>query len=396
MDVVTLQAAQADARKKYGAQGSSLLYKPEGLRRWWAALAAALDTQVGLACIGDSITAGTGADDTGAANPPASSIVTQKSYPAQLRRLFAQQYGDPGLGLIRGGDDRITQGAGVSSSASVGVLGGSRVLDNTETLTYAISGTEINIMWWSNNSAPVTGTFKYNVDGTGDVAVNPGTTADTYGVTTISGLSDAAHTLVITGTSANQAYIAGVWARRLTSGVLVHRAGIPGYTAYQLASKNQTASASRQEGVRRSTSVTLPQKLTIICVGHNDWDQQNNATFGPPTPTSYKAQLLEWITTAVGGGSCVLILNQIPPPAAQVPSGGEVYPISAYWDAARQLANENDHVAHLKLSDLYGTQANAEGLGLMLTGSVHSNSKGYGDIARVLHRILTMPGYRHT
>ena len=368
---------------------AALLYKPAGLRRWRAALGSALDSKVGIMCWGDSITLGVGADNIGVSTTPAASIVDQKSYPAQLRRLFAQQYGDPGIGVIHRNSDLITLGSGVTASTTVGVQG-SLVLDNTETITVSFTGTTFSIINWTNNSAPTTGNYKYNVDGTGDVAVTPGTAADTYVTTTITGLSDAAHSIVITGTTANQVFISGLIASRLSAGVQVHRVGVAGFTAYQLNIKDQSAVAARQEATRRAVTVTVPQALTIVCVGHNDWSQQNNATYSTPSPTEFKAELQSIITTATGGGSCVLLLSPPRPPASQtVASGTEVYTVDEYWTAARQLCDENDHVSHLRIADFWGSQATAEGLGLSITSSVHPTAKGYGDIARMLYRVLT-------
>ncbi len=223
------------------------------LTRWRAAFAAAM-AEYGIArvnCFGDSITLGARSDDTTAI--PTDDTLDAQGYVGRLRTMLARKTGSTASGYMPANDKRNTlSGTGAATSgvgpvintvrvADTTTLGGTLPLPTAATISFPVPAcTTIEIAYCDSKSSTVdggiganTGTFSYAVDGGGATT----TTADNvhpigYKRITITGLSNAAHTLLLTGVSGT-CYIVGIFYYG-ASGVVVSRLGLSGATCLDL------------------------------------------------------------------------------------------------------------------------------------------------------------------
>lgn len=361
---------------------------PRGLRRFRRALDDALMTPAKIYCVGDSVTFGIGANGTGTETDLQGHT---NGWAGQLRTLFGLQYGAEGA-TINPTESSFVAAANIGAQQStVGLAGLARYGNSTGpgTLTFTLPAcTAFTIIYYENNGADggsVTGGFSYAVDGGGATTVNYGGAAQSYLGVGVSGLSNAAHTVVITGVSANNFQICGIRYRGNT-GVSVSRFGQPGWSTADMlgtgtANSGGLSNAYVTQRLLKAFSMQSPD-LVIPSLGINDWAQQFSAG---TTPAVYKANLQSICTQVVDNGGCVLLLSENYSNATQPANGS---PQSAYFDVSDELARTNEHVAHMRVSDLLGSWQTASGASLMYDNS-HPNRRGHGAIARLVHRVLT-------
>ncbi len=212
---------------------SPLLINPRGLRRWRKALADAENTPARIACWGDSITNGIGWDGTASSGPEDQNDIY--AWPSQLRKYFAHRFqtNEAGSitpkGIAAGGDGRVSLGGGAASIGSMWAGLAAQINNAPQTVTINVPVcTTVEVIYFrgdGSNGQTTSGTFKTNIDGGADNnADNSG--ASQYKLQTIGSLSSSAHSVVLTGTSAANAFPCAV-NYHSGKGVLVGRYGRP-------------------------------------------------------------------------------------------------------------------------------------------------------------------------
>lgn len=214
---VPAELAAAGADYQFDPTLALYNWKPSNTKRFRAALGKAIagTARCNIVCTGESTTAGQGV------------AVSDQSYPARMRdALLATGISSGGAGAAfpnRGG--ATLNDSALTLSAGWGRGGNSLVTDTTSagaTITFVGSGTTIEII--SSNLG--TGVFTYAIDGGAAVTITAGN-ANSLKTTTVTGLSDTSHTVVITTVGTARVYIYSIEARR-AAGLIVTNAGASG------------------------------------------------------------------------------------------------------------------------------------------------------------------------
>ncbi len=384
--------------------GAPTLYNPSGLRRFRAALDGAMLSVAHVVCVGDSRTEGVGVDSPSNITDNVNSDLY--GYPGVMRTLFARQLGVPEGGCIypsvAGTDSRVTLSGATADSSTDAMQKASRVITG-QTITYSVpSSTTIEILCF--NDANITGTFSYSIDG--GTAVNvTAAQADADGNTTgpkrfvVSGLSQTAHSVVITGTSAAFSVQYGIRYHSGT-GICVSRRGRAGYTvldAFGLGAAypgNNIAVGNAPAAARMLSSYgAWGSSLTTVHFDYNDWlGQTTTYTSGlAPTPAIFQQYLQTMVNQIVSKGGCALLVGGANSPSATTPAGG--LDLTAYWAAIKTVATSTDHCSAIILSEYWGSAADGVALGLnSASNSIHPSRKGYGSFGRMLWGALNRAG----
>lgn len=402
-------ASAATARTNLAAS-YNIVYKPTGLRRWAAAFADATNTVARINILGDSTTYGIGADGT---QSTTDSGGAGKTAADQLRKKLNARLGltlDAGQ-LVLPSDTRVTKTSAIAST-STGAFGTTSFSMQSSGLTMVFPSlpcTQIRVftLWIPGTS----GTWTYSVDGGGAVtptaSIGSGTGNNVLMVETISGLSSGSHSITLNSPTTGRVYVVAV-AYETPTGIVVQRIGKPSATTADLIggfSGSTTAAGKFRRQLLACTFNIWDANLTVVKLGINDLGLPGAGQAQTIQPAAYKAnlkQLALWATdpsTAADteynsadkialrntvGHSVLLVVG---PRAATVGTTAE----SAYWDAAKQVCDEMDHVSFINLADFYGSFADAHdsAINLQLSGSVHSTSRGYGRDAEAIFRAIT-------
>lgn len=372
-----------------------------GLRRWRTAYADADQKLAKIRCIGDSIWWGVGSDNvsSGAGEVTADTL----GWPSRLRAKFAREFGLAPAGVIESkpyiaqgsaGEDTRIVGAGKTSLISSGLMGLS-VITNVSNAgaagTWIValpSSTCVEFTYYDGGVSDAnSGSWTYSIDGGAAVAVAV-TSTNTYKTIRVEGLAQAAHTVVVTATAAQNVQI-DYFGYDNAKGVRVERRGRPGWTARDMIGDGTNSNVQSAAGkVRWQKGLTAGSPdIVIFGFGHNDCVQQ--LTAGQLTTAAlHKSIMQASVDAVVAAGSCVLLVSS-PWPRLEAAGGPDNF--DAYWTARDEIAAATDHCAHVRISDLWGTaeQANETGRELQITNSVHPNRRGYGDIANGVYRVLT-------
>lgn len=416
---IQAKAIAARAARNQLAQGA-ILTNPAGLRRFRAALGDALYAPVHIACWGDSITEGVGTENS--SNILSNLVADTQGWPGQIRALLAARLGLPGGGAITpfftGSDSRVAKtGSPVADSVIGPMKWGARIksADMVEFTTPAC--TAVDILYWAGGSADgsVIGGFTYQVDGgalttglVGGANATPG-----YRVLSLTGLVNSAHVVRLVGGHASNVQHISAIRYHNNQGIVVSRWGRAGWTVPDMlgigeASRNNAATGSAYSRARLLAAIGgYGEHLTIIALGQNDATLQNVSMGGGsggeavgivyPNVETYETSLRSVVNSVTAAGGCCLLLNTaLPPPGgATVPAGGQPY--YAYHEAARRIATDADHVAHLSIADRWGRSGDmslAENVSMGLLSaatSVHPSRRGHGDIAGALAQTLLRP-----
>lgn len=419
---LAIQAKSMAARAQRSQLGQgAILTNPSGLRRFRSALGDALYTPVQIGCWGDSITEGVGTESPSSIT---SNIVADSDgWAGQLRTLFSRRFGTLAGGAITpffsGTDTRVTRSGAPSIDNTIGPMkwGGRLKSGTSDVFEFTTPPcTAIDICYYAGGSADssLIGGFSYQIDGgtitTGlaaGVNASPG-----YKVLTITGLPATAHTIRLAGLHAtNLQHITGIRYHN-NQGVVLSRWARAGWTILDTLGIGETSRNASCIGNSYNQSRMAAmwggygEHLTIIALGQNDASLQNVAMNGGETyttPDVYEAYLRQAVAMVTGYGGCTLLLNTALPPASgsTVPVGGKSY--YSYHEAARRIAHDTDHVAHLSIADRWGMTNDstaAENVALAMLSSphsVHPSRRGYGDIAGALiqtlfrHDLVTKP-----
>lgn len=199
-----------------------------------------------------------------------------------------------------------------------------------------------------------------------------------YGV---DGLSDASHEVQLRMGGVLTDVAPPVFRRgpRTTPGVVVHRAGRSGSTTVEHVGAGWSTGTKTDLLATTYEAIETPT-LVIIGLFQNDWNRQTTSTI---TPTIYAAHLSTLIAKIVGLGGCVLLVA-----GARWEADDKPFLQQDYADAARALATPGSHVAFIDLAEAWGNYAEANAAGFMYD-SPHPNLSGHGDMARIIHEVLT-------
>jgi hypothetical protein len=391
-----------------GPDSSLRIYNPRGLRRFRAALDGGTSSLAHIVCFGDSITEGVGVDDP--TTIPNYTNSDDLGWPGQLSTLFARQFGLPRAGCLTANthaspDARVTRSAGVTDLATTGPMQTGVQFTNVSNaggpgvITFsAPSCTGFDILvYQSTSGAPTTGAFKYSVDG--GAAVSVANTNLGYRAVSVTGLSQNAHTIAISGDSNAPTYLFGI-RYHSGAGVTVSRFAKAGgilLDAFGLGAPfpgNNTGVGNPPAQARLAASFgAWSPDLTIIAFAYNDWLAQMTAqTSGLKSdPATYRTYLQMAVDSAIAAGGSVLLLGEPRGPAASTPAGGASF--DAYLDVLKTIARNTDHCSALLTTELWKSPADAVALGLhSATTSVHPSRRGHGSIARMTYEALTGAG----
>src|ERR1035437_849736 len=273
-----------------------------------------------------------------------------------LRQYLQGRFGNAGFGYVEmavhdavtSGASRVTTGTWVDTNKIAGVTGlDAASANSSDTATPATKQVQTTatgfIIYWLGAAGG--GSFTYSIDGGGATTVS--TVGSGVQTTTISGLSNAYHALVLTVTVAGSAGVTllGVDCQNTANGVRLNQIGNSGSQASDFLLADAT---SWESGL-----TTLAPNLVVLMFGINE---MNAGT----TPASQAASLTSLIARIRVALPNVDILLATPGDNGTV---GTAYPMSAYTIAQSNLAvgQEVGFVDNLKVTGPYAS-ANARGL----------------------------------
>jgi hypothetical protein len=379
------------------------LVNPKGLRRWRTAYADALATPAWIYVVGNSIAAGIGIDGTSSA--PLEIDADPKSWAGRLRTRFATQFGvNEAGGIMASGpfvNSRVT--VDTTGSTTAGFMGFTQGVTSTSgtggaagTVSHTLRKcTAFDVYYYEHDGSPVsgqsmptTGAFTLTVDGGSPTTVAHGSGVNVYKSSSQSGLSNAPHTVVVTGASANTAYDCMM---RYHSGVGVGvvKLGKPGYTTRDIlgaGTNSGVLSAGAQIRTLGAFSMVGNGGILVFEETVNSWQSQV-AAGQLSTPAQYQSDLQSIVNTVVAAGGCVLLLGDPPSPLSNPVGGTADY--SAYFAVMQAVAASTDHVAFASLRDAWSTSPAAVANGLQISTSIHPTRAGHGDIANIVFGLIT-------
>jgi hypothetical protein len=384
-----------------------VLYSPQHLRRWRAALALADQQVIPLVYCGDSIPWGTGADGT---TSTTNAVALVKGICGRLQADFSYSprtlQANPGEGFILANDSRVSTAGSPGSNlyACTAFAQGYRLIGATQQLSLAIPAgvTAIGVVQANTNAAfnsggsglaDVTGQYEINAGG-----FNPLTTLTNTNLPIVTTIAVAGgNTFTVEGPATAQTYISGfILSTSAATGVQVHRVCQNGAVSGSLLGTQNSgaliASAANQIIAARAcyafNTITLPiSGLIIVEFSVNDQHYQNGggtAQQNGVTISLYQQWIQQFCNQAVADGWCVLLVGG---PQDQGFNPG--YPtLDQYLAILQAIASSTDHVAYLNISESWGAYASSQADGLQVVGSVHPNLAGHGDIASMLFSAL--------
>ncbi|MFF9269067.1 GDSL-type esterase/lipase family protein [Streptomyces rochei] len=256
------------------------MYVPPGWgKRWFAARDNAGSSLARIVAVGGSATAG-----FYASNP------LTKSWPGLLASTLQGMYGDGGRGFqssalsptILSGSDPAALAAWQAAGAAVGQTGtwtqggsfygpgGHYLYTSTagNTLTFKVRGSTVRIYTVAGAGRPA---FTYQIDAASPVSVTQNATSSIQ-VTTVTGLANAEHTVVLTAGAGDYLSVCGVSGENPT-GVVVHNLAVAGATSARYGTSHTAASMNAVW----NGGPDFPADLAIWSVGANDASANNSA-----------------------------------------------------------------------------------------------------------------------
>lgn len=369
---------------------------PLGLRRARRQFDDAQFKVAAINLIGDSIQEVWGGDNvavnypsTSSASAPTAAIIDGNSIAAQVRRLFAARYAGVGAnaaGFIHAQDayKTVLSGGGHPGEGQ-GLHNYSVYLVGGASLTVSVPAcTTVEVLYWETTSST---DFTITVDGGSPTTVTHGAGVGVYKWATVTGLSNAAHSVVLAG---SLIVICGV---RYHSGygVAVGRFGRAGFSASDsigLGDFNIITPLADRANALNAYGAT-PNALNIVAFSNNDYARQ--VSYGNSL-AEYESSLRAIVAQGAAAGGCTLLLAMTERDIAHPTAATGPIAQSAYWDVMRKIALDTDHVAHTRMVDVMGTWAVARAGGLLADGE-HPTRSGYGLISNTVFRLLThIPG----
>lgn len=347
---------------KYDKRTNIYNAQPAALRKFRASLAKA-EAGTGLCDIvmcGTSISAGSGSTRTTSWPEYVKALLVNRGYPIGGTGIMAAA-GNPA-------DPRVTLGSGWSAFT---VSGSTLALCTTAaaTITFVAdsAGTFVDVYVWNGGSP---GNIAWTIDGVAQTAIVVGANNAIF-KTTVAGLSNVVHTVVLTCSGTGTTYVLGVDVHG-TSGVKVTNLGLGGATSSNISTTGQAFSPLQV------AKVVLPGGLCFIEYGANE------TSF-----SGWQANLVTGITNLMPVSDVVLI-----PYAAR---SGDVSTDPTISPGSSALAGS---VGMRALSDIYGipvvdifdrfgpysSWGTAQALAF---DSVHPNAAGARDMARAVASLFS-------
>lgn len=347
-----------------------MIYNPENLSNFQNAIEALEgrdNTIYNISILGDSITEGYYASD-----------MVNKSYVGQLRKHFANRYGDVGDGFMPSWyPTTATTPAqtwwGFTGTWTTPAVAGlhsysKKTVNQNDTATVTFRGTEFHIIVVTGGSW---GTFTVSIDGGDATTFDANITYSLSHEFTITGLSEGQHTAVITNTHATKwLQIIGIYGQRGNRGINVHCMGRAGARV-----EGHSYPASLDTSIDHFEPV-----LTIIPLIVNDFEVQVSLTL-------YRQYLQTIITEGLKYGD--VLLATIGPDL-----NSHTIPQSSYIDVMYDLADSNN----IALYDLYAYWEDGilESHPNYLNDSAHPSDSGHSNIGLNMYKHLMLTALDRT
>jgi len=370
-----------------------------GLERWHLALTNAERVPAYLLATGNSTLDGVSTDGT---TTPNDVEMDKFSYIGQLRTRFARYYGANEAGSIPAKDSRTVMSGTTSALTNNNTVTGPggnnfRVMPTGSVATVAVPKSSRVIIDYYGGTGY--GAFTYSIDGGDPVAVDAQSpTAGSYRQIVLSGLTEDAHTVVITST-ANSAYYGGV---RYDSGrgTVVSKYARSSWGMYDwfgVGNNSSGASAAGQLRAKLGAAMGSPN-LFVLSFIRNDMKGRVAKPLnisGYPSATGFDIaadyELLYGYVTAAGG--CMLIIDE-PADKFYPALEGNTYENKPAMDDIEKFhadfAATHPHCAYVSLPKLFGYWEEANGRGFYRNAGdqIHYGPRGLGATAEALWEIL--------
>jgi hypothetical protein len=255
--------------------------------------------------------------------------------------------------------------AGWTTASNYGYASSSKLTSTdgaTATLTF--SGTGIILFYLGTTDHR---TFTYSIDGGSAVTVDTyGAAIDLAKATTITGLTEGNHTIVITKSNDTKSiYLFGACPTRGSTGVRVNSLGLYGSTV---------GASSAANCLKMEIDYWQP-KLTVLSYGANDYSAQTSLS-------TFQTNLQTLITRAKQYGDVLIMANMIQ-------LDNQTIKIQQYVDTMKNLALTNN----CAFIDLYSAMGKSftyadNVLGLMFGHDKHPNTKGHQFINKFIVKCL--------
>jgi lysophospholipase L1-like esterase len=349
-----LPSAAGRRDKRYNAELSLYNATSANMRGFRNALAKArAGGLVTFSFLGDSKIAGLGTNGMASINAAASapgffrSALAGRGYPiAGTGPVFSFQ--NPALGTA---DTRWTftgTWTPVVNTPNVNFRS-STVAGSTATFTSDLPGTVVEIRNLSNS-----GPYTYAIDGAAAVTVTP-TGTNVIHTTTVTGLANTVHTVVLTTTSTTATYALAVNVRQAT-GFQVANHGLSG--------SNTTHWIALNWFQAKGVAELLPTDGVFLSLGTND-------SGTGVTIANFKTNMTTIVAAQKALGRPVMLILPSAPATTHVAYASWPLYVAAHYDLAESL-----DVPLLDLTDVHGTQALAMASG-MFFDEVHEKEAGY-------------------
>lgn len=342
------------AAVNYNPQSSLYNLKSSAMRRARGALGRAQSGtgHAKIAFVGDSTTQGTGAT-VGVSDPV-----------VQMRKLLsAKGFPIAGTGPVRAasttGDARWTVGSGwvtaFQNCISTSTAG------SVATFVSDLPGTVVSIRYLNNATGH---TFTYAIDGGAAVTVTT-TNAQTVGTVTVTGLTNATHTVVITSGNAGDVYVLDVSVHAASGLLLGNFAG------------GGTSSTNWAAGTyydNRNAVASWAPDLSIVMVGINDASVVPTANF--------TANMTTLITTLLASGDVVL--------CTPYPAANSLMLLTSQATIVAQIVALANSLS-LPLVDIgerWGSHAAVSSYGYYSDAGLHPSVLGYADGVRAISSVF--------
>lgn len=399
------QAAAPAANVSASSKSGYTVTNPAGLARIRRAISDADYVVPHIAVVGHSIVFGQWSSNTGTETE---SVADSTSFAGRLRTNLARMFFANEAGFLT--PDMITSSTGFTQTTTLaGCAGFARYINANATpgtnkvrFTLPIC-TNYEIYYFETNGSQggsATAGFRYITDGSGTYATDlASTTAVAYAASvesikkiTVTGLSNATHTVDIYQTaSSGNVIILGI-RYYSASGVSVGKFGRPGWTSGDIlgnsgASGQNNATALQQARILAGFNVASPA-LVILMVVRNDWVLQGTQGCTPAVVSANIDLIINAVTTA---GGCVLIIGEPDDPVnVSNPTQYGANRLADYKAVAKAKATAGSNVCYVDQGEVWSSYTKANAAGFMANSSVHPSRKGHGDIGLTITRLITL------
>lgn len=386
-----------------------VLYNPQHLRRWRAAYGLADQSIVPVVVAGDSVAYGSGGDNTSNTSNTVGAVLgmcgrLQSFFAASSRTLLQ----NPGEGFIFPNESRVTVVGAVGNLWAYGAFGAAqRLIGASQTLAFTVPAgvTSVSVIQGNCNAAANTGggngksssgvadvTCLFNINGGANTNLSALTGTNIALASTPVAVT-AGQVFQVVGPATAQSYVGGfILNSAAVNGVQVHRVSLGGYVVARLIGGQTSgtlflaAAADQAQAARGVYAWSATPGLVIVPFCANDQQFQGGgglASQNGVTLSLFQAWTQQFCNQAVADGWCVLLLGRN---RNNVAVAGAT--LDQYITTMQSVAAATDHVAFLDVGESFGTYAESQADGLLVTADSHPNQAGHGDMAGMIWRAL--------